>query len=52
MFLRKPKLAMCTVCGKSIEAKERRFVDRNRITKVERHVHLVCRNPEALTRQR
>jgi hypothetical protein len=50
MFFRKPKLATCAVCGKLIESKERRFVDRNRITKVERHVHIACHNAEADTR--
>jgi hypothetical protein len=51
MFFGKPKPATCAVCGKAIEPKERRFVDRNRITKVERHVHLACHSPESVTRQ-
>jgi hypothetical protein len=33
---------MCAVCGKEIGRDERRFADRNRITRVERHVHLGC----------
>jgi hypothetical protein len=51
MLFRKPKLATCAVCGKAIEPKERRFVDRNRITKVERHVHLACHTAEPAARQ-
>jgi hypothetical protein len=50
MFFRKPKLATCAVCGKAIEPKERRFVDKNRVTKAERHTHLVCHSTEAATR--
>ena len=40
MFFRKPKPATCAVCGKSIEPKERRFVEKNRVTKAERHAHV------------
>ena len=46
----------CAVCGGAIEPRERRFVDRNRITTVERHVHLAChiasstRQPRRLSR--
>jgi hypothetical protein len=42
MFFRKSKPVICAVCGKPIEPKEGRFADKNRITKVERHVHLGC----------
>ena len=42
MFFRKSKPAVCAVCGKPIDPKEGRFVDKNRATKVERHVHLGC----------
>jgi hypothetical protein len=45
MFLRKPKPAVCAVCGKTIEPRERRFVDKNRITKAERHTHVECQQP-------
>lgn len=41
-FFRKPKIQMCAVCGKPIEAKEQRFVEKNRVTKVERHTHQSC----------
>jgi len=42
MFFRKSKPVNCATCGKPIEPKERRFVDKNRITKVERHTHVQC----------
>ena len=42
MFFRKSKSVACAVCGKSIAPKERRFVDKNRVTRVERHTHLAC----------
>lgn len=42
MFFRKPKPVVCGVCGRPIDSKERRFVDKTRRTKVERHVHLGC----------
>jgi hypothetical protein len=42
MFFRKPKPVQCAVCGKTIEPREGRFVDRNRATKTERHTHLTC----------
>jgi len=42
MFFRKTKPVTCAVCGKPIAAKERRFVDRNRVTKAERHTHVAC----------
>ena len=37
MWFRRPKAAVCAVCGKAIAPAERRFVDQNRITKKERH---------------
>ena len=43
MFFKKPKPVACAVCGGTIEAKERRFVDKNRVTKVVRHTHIECR---------
>ena len=43
MFLRKPKTVICAVCGKPIEPKQSRFVDKNRVTKAERHVHVGCK---------
>ena len=46
MFFRKPKPVSCAVCGKSIAPKERRFVDKNRATKVERHTHVACHKSE------
>lgn len=42
MFFRKPKIVTCAVCGKPIEPRERRFVDKHRASKAERHVHLSC----------
>jgi len=46
-FIGKPKSVVCAVCGKLVEAKERRFVDKNRKTKVERHTHIACQNRPA-----
>lgn len=43
MFFRKPKAVACAICGKTIEPREGRFVDKNRQTKVERHTHIGCR---------
>jgi len=48
MFLfGKPKSVVCAVCGKPIEAKERRFVDKNRKTKVVQHTHIGCQHRPA-----
>jgi len=47
MFFSKPKPAVCAVCGKSIAPKERRFVDKNRVTKEERHTHVTCHTAHA-----
>jgi hypothetical protein len=44
MWFRRPKAVVCTVCGKTIAPAERRFVDKNRTTKEERHTHSACRN--------
>jgi hypothetical protein len=44
MFFRKPKTVICAVCGKRIGPKEGRFVDKNRVSKVERHTHIDCRS--------
>jgi hypothetical protein len=46
MFFRKPKAVACAICGKTIEPKERRFVEKNRLTKVEQHTHVNCRSVE------
>ena len=46
MFFRKPPVVACAVCGKSIEAKERRFVDKNRLTGAVHHTHTTCRPVE------
>jgi hypothetical protein len=45
MFFRNRKPVACTVCGKPIEPKEGRFVDKNRVTKEERHTHIACKKP-------
>ena len=42
MFFKRPKPAICATCGKTIEPRERRFVEKNRITKAERHTHIEC----------
>lgn len=42
MFFKKPKPVACAVCGNTIAAKERRFVEKNRVTKVEHHTHIDC----------
>ena len=46
MFFRKPKAVICAVCGKPIEPQEGRFVDKNRVTKAERHVHTSCKKTD------
>ena len=51
MLLPKAKPQVCVVCGKLIDPRERRFVDKNRMTKVEHHTHLACRKPEAAARE-
>lgn len=42
MFFGKAKQVICASCGKPIAPKERRFVDKNRLTKVNRHTHIQC----------
>ena len=42
MFFTRPKTVICAACGKPIEPRERRFVDKNRVTKAERQVHATC----------
>jgi hypothetical protein len=42
-MFRKTKPVICAVCGKAISPKEGRFVDKNRVTKAERHIHVTCR---------
>ena len=43
MFFKKATPVVCAICGKGIDSKERRFVDKNRVTKAERHTHVTCR---------
>ena len=35
MFFRKPQTVICAVCEKPIERKERRFVEKNRVTEID-----------------
>jgi hypothetical protein len=42
MLFKKPKPVVCAACGNMIEPKERRFVEKNRVTKVERYTHIGC----------
>ena len=46
MLFRRTKLVLCAVCGKAIAPKERRFVEKDRVTKAERHTHVACRKDE------
>ena len=46
MWFKKPQAIVCAVCGKTIAPSERRFVEKNRATKTERHTHLAC-SPDA-----
>jgi len=46
MFFRKPKPVSCSVCGKSTAPKERRTVEKNRVTKAERHTHVTCQKSD------
>ena len=41
-FWRKAKPVECVVCGKPIAPKERRFVDKNLLTRTVRHAHVAC----------
>ena len=50
MFFKKPKPVACVVCGNQIDPKDRRFVDKNCVTKVDRHTHLDCHKPSQGTR--
>lgn len=45
-LFRKPKAITCAACGKPIEPREPRMVDKNRVTKAERHTHLTCPKPQ------
>lgn len=36
------RLVDCAVCGKAIGPRERRFVEKNRTTQIERHTHMKC----------
>ena len=42
MWFKKPAPVVCAVCGKAIDPHERRFVEKNRTTKIERHTHVKC----------
>ena len=42
MWFKKAALVVCAVCGKAIDSRERRFVEKNRTTKIERHTHVKC----------
>jgi ribosomal protein L37E len=50
MFFTKAKSIACAVCGKPIAPKARRFVDKNRVTKEERHTHITCGSASAVKR--
>ncbi len=50
MFFKKPKPVACAVCGNTIDPKERRYLEKNRATKVERHTHIDCHKPIQGTR--
>jgi hypothetical protein len=47
MFFKKRNPVICAVCGKEISPSDRRFVDKNRVTKAERHTHIGCKKPDA-----
>jgi hypothetical protein len=36
MWLKRPAPVVCAVCGKAIDPRESRFVEKNRTTKIER----------------
>ena len=42
-LFRKPKVVTCASCGRVIDPRESRTVEKNRRTKAERHTHLDCR---------
>jgi hypothetical protein len=42
MWFKKPAPVVCAICGKAIAPRERRFVEKNRTTKIERHTHVKC----------
>ena len=50
MFFKKPAPVVCVVCGKAIDPRERRFVEKNRTTKIERHTHVKCSPVNATTK--
>jgi hypothetical protein len=43
MLFKQRKSVVCSVCGRLIASTDRRFVDKNRVTKEERHTHIDCR---------
>ena len=47
MWFKKRAPVCCTICGKAIESHERRFVEKNRTTKIEQHTHVNC-SPEQI----
>ena len=42
MWFKKRAPVVCAVCGKVIDPRERRFVEKNRTTKTEQHTHVNC----------
>jgi len=51
MWFKKPRAIVCAVCGKTIAPSERRFVEKNRKTKAERHTHVKCASIATLQHQ-
>jgi len=49
MWFKKRAPVCCTICGKAIESHERRFVEKNRTTKIERHARVKCSSAERRT---
>ena len=51
MWFKKRAPVCCTICGKAIESHERRFVEKNRTTRIERHTHVKCASIATLQHQ-
>jgi len=47
MWFKKFAPLVCAVCGKALAPRERRFVEKNRATKIEQHTHVNC-SPEQI----
>jgi hypothetical protein len=45
MWFKKRAPLVCAVCGNAIDPRERRFVEKNRTTRIEQHTHVNC-SPE------